>query len=878
MRSLPAVLLLCLAAAPAPAEETREKVLDNGLTVLVRRMAGAPLVTVLTAYRVGSANELSGQTGITHILEHMLFKGSAKYPDGEVARRTEEVGGYMNGYTSTDAITFYQTVPSACLGEFLDRHADAMENATLSPEDLAKEMVVVRSELEGDEGDPAEHLRQALDATAFTAHGLSWPIIGWRHDVEHVGIDDLRAWYVRCFRPNNAIVVVVGDVDPDAALAEVEKRFAPLEAGDRPPEPTPEPPQAGERRVFVRRPAAAPLVMAAWHVPPVGHPDSFALEVAQNVLGNGRSSRLSRALVDKGLATEVSASNEWSRFPALFRVTAVAAPEADPEAVEEAVLAETYRLMEQAPSPAEVARAVRQIERASAFWLDTTEEVASALADFEVYCTHRYAFAFAAEAAKVTPERVQAVARQYFDEDNRTVGLLLPALAAAGLDLRGAAAEIDRAPASPAPPAAAAAAKPPQEFTLGNGLRVLVWESRTTDTVSAVLRWPGGRARDGSSPGLANLTLAMLGEGTTARDRDAWHAALEDAGYAHTQYAGAEYTEVALTGQAAGFPAALALAGEALREPRFAEETFALVRERVAGETEQEREDGRAMAHRAVAHYLFPPGHPRFRPMLEAEVESVRGLALEDVRAFHAAFGRPGAAVLAVAGAVDLETVRKAAEASFGAWPAGEPVAPLAFPAPLEDTVHGAMVLLPGLSEADCVVAVPCALRRDSPDWPTFEIANYILGYGSVFTSRLGRVVRVENGLAYDVFSDLSATLGNGYFWVEFGTAPENDVHATLLVRDVLARAVTEGFTEAEVRTAIGNRVTSLALRTETAEAKAAALADAAWFGLGADYPLRRAEEYRRVTVEAVNAAFRKYVDPRRAVDAVAEPPAKEND
>ncbi|MBI5367860.1 MAG: insulinase family protein, partial [Planctomycetes bacterium] len=540
-------LFAFVAAARPAAAETQEKLLPNGLKIIVHEMHGAPLVTVMTLYRVGSVHEPAGRTGITHLCEHMLFKGSRRYPDGEVDRAVMRCGGYINGFTNTGQITFFQVVPRELLGEFLDRHADAMEQATFDPAEFKREMVVVRSELEGYENDPAYLLEAALFATAFQVHGLRWPIIGWRADVERTTAEDAREWYRAYFRPNNAVLIVTGDVDGPATLGEIERRFGGLARGRTPPEPSPEPPQQGERRVTLRLPASAPLLEIGYKNPPMGHADAFALEVLQFILGEGRGARLRRSLIDAGLAADAEANNYWDHCPTLFIVRATGLPGKDPAPIEAAIDADIARVQAEGVTAEEVAQAVRQTARRRAFALDSTEKTASSLGDFEGYSSYRYAFRLTEEVGKVTPERVQEVARKYLTKENRTVAWVLPTERPAGLDLRGAGAEIDRSPGAPGAansPAGGAAAtgtgvggeRPaeapgqPEEFRLPNGLRVLVWANPAAPTMALRVRWPGGAAASGDHPGASAVALEMLHEGTLAHDRAAFRRELESRG------------------------------------------------------------------------------------------------------------------------------------------------------------------------------------------------------------------------------------------------------------------------------------------------------------------------------------------------------------
>ncbi|MCE9584767.1 MAG: insulinase family protein [Planctomycetes bacterium] len=867
-------LSLFLAALPAAvsADETREKTLQNGLKILVHPMTGAPLVTVMTMYHVGSANEPAGQTGITHLCEHMLFKGSKRFPDGEANREAAKSGGYVNGYTNTDEITFFHVVPKERLLDFLDRHADAMENATFDAAEFRKEMVVVRSELEGDENNPQWLLARSMFATAFQAHGLHHPVIGWRADVERITPGQVKTWYQTHFRPNNAVVIVVGDVDADAAVAEIETRFAGIAPGQIPFEPVAEPPQEGERRVTVRAPSAAPMVEMSWHNAPTGHPDSFALEVMQEALGRGQRARLYRALVDTGLASDLWVGNAWSKYPNLFTIHVTVIPGKDPAAIEKVLDGEIERIRTEGISADETARCIRQIARTRAFSLDATEKVAGALADFEAYSSWRYGLTFSDEVAKVTPERLKAAANKYLLRDNRTVGILLPEAKSASPDLSKSMGEIDRAPkiagkaAAPATETASTV-----EFTLSNGVRVLFWKNPSSPTVALQARWPGGRANAGDGPALSSVALEMLHEGTVAHEKAAFDELLEARGFTMSHYLGTEFAEASTAGLSEDFETAATLLAEFLQQPRWPEAAFAVAKERVIGRLGSEPDSPEETGHRAIGHALFAPGHPRYAGALDDVLAAAATLTLAQVRTFHESHCRPKSLVLAISGSLDEAAVRRVAEKAFGGWKLDGAAPPLVFPAPRDTPSEKRIVVfLPEKSEAFGAVALPCPMRRDDPEFAAFDVLNHILGGGEVWTTRLGKTIRVENGLAYDTQSGVTSTRGNGYFYAQFGSNPENVDKALALLREEIRKIHDNGVSEEEVNDGISFKVGAFPRQTETSEQKAAQLLDLAWYGMGIDYVSRRAKEYRAVTREKVNAAARRYLDPDKLIEVIA--------
>ncbi len=400
-----------------------ETVLANGLKVLIQEVHVAPVATFMVWYKVGSRNESAGVTGISHLLEHMMFKGTPKYGKGEIARVLQRNGASFNAGTSIDYTNYFEVLAADRLELAMEIEADRMVNALIPDEEHRLEMTVVHSELERNEDDPNRALYQETFAQAFQAHPYHWPTIGWRSDVESIRTGQIRDYYKRHYMPNNATVVVVGDVDAASALALVETHFGGIEPGPLPPPVvTVEPPQLGERRFKIRKPGDTGYLMVAYPIPALPHPDNYALDVLGIILGHGKTSRLYQALVEGKLATDAEAANETARDPFLFIAQATAAPGVTLAAVEGALLGQAERLKTGPPSRAELARAQKRIQASFIYSRDSIRSLAQQLGYYETVASYRYLDSYLDSIAKVTPEDVSRVAQGYLREDARTVG------------------------------------------------------------------------------------------------------------------------------------------------------------------------------------------------------------------------------------------------------------------------------------------------------------------------------------------------------------------------------------------------------------------------------------------------------------------------
>ncbi len=410
-----------------------EYLLDaNGLTVLLVPDHSAPVVTFQVTYRVGSRNEVTGTTGATHILEHLMFKGSDNFNDpkgNSVKQYLEKVGGQFNASTAVDRTNYFATIGRDSLEGYVAIEADRMRHLWLHEADRQSEMTVVRNEYERGKNDPDNVLVEEVTAAAFVALPYHHPTIGWRSDIEHVPITKLHDFYDTFYWPNNATVTVVGDIDPAAALGLVKKYYG---AYPRSPQPIPniyteEPEQSGARRVLVKRPGELGTVLIAHKVPNGRDADQPALEMLDAILSSGKNARLYRALVDKGLALNAGAGTELHRDLSLHTLYASLAPNAAHEDVENALLGEVEKIKTGGVTPAEIARVKQQYIAADAYKRDGTAAVASelnewiAVGDWTLYVT------FPQKVQQVTPAHVQRVAKRYFGENQSTTGWFIPA-------------------------------------------------------------------------------------------------------------------------------------------------------------------------------------------------------------------------------------------------------------------------------------------------------------------------------------------------------------------------------------------------------------------------------------------------------------------
>lgn len=875
--------------------ETR---LENGLTVLVQPLRHAPVVSCWIWYRVGSRNELPGLTGVSHWVEHMLFKGTPRFPPGSIFRQVNRWGGTLNGFTWLDYTAYFETLPTPGWELALEIEADRMVAASFDPAEVERERTVILSERAGSENQPGTYLREEVVAAAFRAHPYGHPVIGYREDLLHITRDELYQHYRTFYQPNNAVLVVVGDVEPVAALQAIEHHFGGIPAGTMPPAlRVTEPEQWGERRVTVRRPAPTAQLLMAWRVPAASHPDIPALLVLDAVLsggkpvafggsGMGRSARLYRALVAPGLCTAAVSSMSLTLDPFLFTISATLTPLVEPRHVEQLVDDVVRRIREDPVSEEELTRAKRQLAVQFAAANESAQSRAALLGSLAVVCPERSPEQLWWEIEAVTSDDLLRVANTYLRPERRTVGWLEPSPEGEGslgqASVVGARcvplAEPEtvaprfwfrEVPENPAEPVVLPRVQlAPTADYLANGAYFVGQEVSASRLAVVSVRIPAGAARDDKRPGLASVTGQLLSRGTRRRNEASLNEELDRLGATLTVGVGRDAVDVSLSCLVEALDAALPLFAEVLLEPAFPAEQLESVRQQALTALRQAEQSTRARADVLLRALIYPPGHPYHHRVL-GTAETLETLSSEEVRAFHETFYRPAGAVVAVAGGVNLGRVRASLEQALASWQGEAPR--LTIP-PVEASATGQRrsESLPAKQQADVALGI-VTVPRQHPDFEALRLANVVLGRLGLM-GRIGARVRERSGLAYYAASTLETGLGPGYWSAYAGVAP---VHVERVIAEIveeIERFRDEGPEARELADAKTALAGTIVLGLATAGGVAGALLDLAFYGLGLDYLERLPELLAGIDETMVRDAALRYFDPKRLHIVVVGP------
>lgn len=852
---------------------------SNGLKILLSENHASPVVTVMPLYRVGSRNEAVGHTGATHILEHMMFKGVKDGRTGEVYNfpdRFRQYGGVWNATTWFDRTNYFETVPARHLELCLATEADRMRNLEIKEEERVTEMTVVRSELEIGENNPDRVLLQKLYAHAFVEHPYHHPTIGWTSDVEAISVERLKAFYDVYYWPNNTTLLLIGDFESEKALALVAKYYGvhPASPHPIPPVVTVEPKQEGERRFEIVREGDSPRVAIGFHVPEAGHSDTYSVAAIAAILGSGsKSSRLYRALVDTKLATQAYTWHFEQRDPGMIMVFAAPAEGVSHETVEKAILAELAKLAAEGVDESELKRAKLANRKRTVLAAADPMQLADAIGEAESVADWTFYTTYGEKLDAVSGDDVKRAAAQYFTKDNRTVGWFIPKQAEASAEASTDGAEV-KAVAAPAPVAAEASkssfAARTHSTVLANGLKLQVLPTPGTGIVGMSLQFKaGGYFAPAEKPLVASFTSSLLTSGTASMDARQISAAFEEMGSGIGFRSGNFYTNAGTKVAAVDFETLMRMASDMLINPTFPEKELATLKLRYASHFKEAGSDPESISDNELNHALYGVDsvfHDKSPKDCLAELGTI---TRDDLVAFHKSSYSPKGAVLSVVGDITVEEAVALVEATLGAWEGPEPrefVVPMTA---VQNAGKRIDVHVPDKRSASISLGYASELTRTAEDFAAARIANAAFGGG--FTSRLFKVVRVQNGLTYGVYSAFSdPTFAGGKFGIDLQVNPKNIERAVELVTQLVRDFVASGITEQELTNEVGYAVGTFEVQLRNADAVAATMTQFEALGLGVAGMDAYADEMSSLTKEKVDAAIRKYIDPDKFVTVVA--------
>jgi zinc protease len=886
-----AISMDAAAAEPLPAGVTRGPVVEgiseyrlaNGLQVLFAPDSSKPTTTVNTTYLVGSRNENYGETGMAHLLEHLMFKGSPKYP--QVWKEFTARGMRANGTTWTDRTNYFAsfTAKDADLDWYLRWSADAMTHSFIARKDLDSEMTVVRNELEMGENSPGRSLLKHVLGAAYQWHSYGKDTIGARSDVENVNIERLQAFYRKYYQPDNAVLIVTGKFDEAKALATIAGTFGKIPRPARKIEPTYtlDPAQDGERSVTVRRVGDTQLALAAYHTPAGSSPDFAAFSLLATILGDTPTGRLHQALVETKQAASTFAFTMAFKEPGLILVGAQLPP-ADSMDTARSTLVATVESFSKTPvTAAEVERARAKYLKNFELTASDPEQVGVALSNSISQGDWRLFFLQRDRVRDIKVQDVQRVAAAYLIPDNRTLGLYIPTanpqrppapefadVAPMVKDYRGGAAVVEGEKFDATPQNIESRA---QRFTLGDGMKVAFVPKRTrgaTVNASLVFLYGDEKALLGTSS-VRDMTAAMLDRGTQTMSRGEIRDALDrlKARVSAYAYPGGAVVAVDITAKRDGFLEVLKIVADMLRRPSFPATEFEQLKKEYATQIEAQRREPNSVGYNALERQGNPyrPGDVRYAQSFDEQLAEVGATTLEQVKGLHARFYGGEYSYLAIVGDFDPASTKALLSSLFGDWKSGAPYTRV--PRPLFEPAPASLKFeTPDKAQAFFGARLGFPMQDNSPEYAAVMVANRMLGGEP--SSVLWQRIREKDGLSYGVYSQVysSPYEPRTQFDVNAILAPQNLAKLEAAFNEEIERIRKDGFSAEKLKDAKAGMLQARKLEYAQDGSVSNSLVQHARVNRTLDFDAELDREIEAVTLDQVNAVFRKYVDPAKLV------------
>ena len=831
--------------------------LENGLVIIVREDHSAPVVSAQAWAMTGSIHEGKWLgAGLSHVLEHMLFKGTTTRPGSRIDQEVQEAGGYMNAYTSFDRTVYHIDVPNTGATTAIDILCDIMQHASLPPDELAKELDVIRREMDMGQDNPASRSGRRLFETAYTRSPYRFTIIGYPDIFNELKPDDIRNYYLEKYAPNNVFYVVAGDVKRDEVVTQIKTAYAKTKSRALPPNfLTAEPKQTAPREIIEEAPIELGHLHFAWHIPELRHPDVPILDVLAVLLGSGRSSRLYQQVRER--QGVVHHADAWTYNPGstgLFGMSALV--DADKfSAARDAMLAEIERIKSLSVSSDEVQKAVKQFISATLATRKTMEGQANDLGGSWLAANNlTFSERYLAAVKRVTHADVQRVAREYLTAENRTLYALLPdgttpkisAVVETNSDL------------------------PIQKFELPNGLRLLVKENHRLPFVEFRPAFQGGvLAETADNNGITQLLAKMLLKGTKTRDAEKIATEIESVGGHLDSYGGNNSFGVNAEVLSSDFATGLDLLADVLLNPIFPADPLEREREVQIASIHEQKDNLLKSASNAMRRTLF--GNAGYGLDTLGTEKTVTKLRAADLKSFHRKLVVPNNCVLAIFGDVKAGEVKAAVEKAFRNWKGTPSAGVQALACPGGNTLKRELQRVEVTSDtkqAVIVIGYPATTMHDEDRYALDLLQEACSDLGS----RLFLRVREKLGLAYYVGAQHFPGLAPGYFAFYAGTEPTK---AALIEQEFLAEAEllrTEGLTAEELKRAKAKIIGQKKIARQDLGSLASLTALDELYGLGYQRTELDDAKFEAVTLEQVKAVAQKYLKPDAFVVSVVKP------
>jgi zinc protease len=859
----------------------------NGMNVLLVQDNSAPVVTVQIVYRVGSKHEVSGNTGSTHLLEHLMFKGTPtfnKKNGNPIFKVLQNIGARMNATTWYDRTNYYETIPSDKIELALHIESDRMRNSLLLKKDKDAEMTVVRNEFERGENNPNSILNKEIWSAAYMAHTYHHSTIGWRSDIEKAPIETLRKFYNTYYWPNNATLTIIGDFQKDNLFKLIDKYFGKIEkAIHKMPQPyTEEPTQYGPRRVIIKKPGKMSVVSKAFKIPGRMHEDLPALKVLSQIIGSGPSSNLSVELVDNGHSLYTYARTTNFNEVGLFFVGTGFNSSIKHEDMELKIDSIIDNLKEVGILQLDVDRVVSKLNTQSILYRDGSGSVARQLNEAIAGGDWTDYINASKRLEKVTAEDVLHVAKKYLIEDQSTTGYFIPKSDGTNNKVTPKSTKMDQNNSkvffrTPVNLEEGNITVNINESSLGYetiksienknitretiaGIDVVSIKTSAKDFVTVAASFPiGNYFNKNVNQMIPSITAKMLSKGTAKNDKQEFSKKLEKLGVSIRINADAHHIKISFKCLTKDADVVIGLLAEELREPLFDDKEFRNLKKQLIGNYQQSASNPKTKGTIALSQVMYPKGHPNYSTSIEEAIEYIENATIKDLKTFHKSyFGTKGMHCVVV-GDVNAQELNKSLKTYFGGWSKG--IVSGVEEVKVEKVSSKSMVIsILKKPSAELFIGQYTGLKKSDDDYLAFYVANNILGGG--FSGRLMQTVRDNDGLTYNISSRHSSDIFTGGYWyINASFNPslfQKGLDATMIQVHKWAK---DGVSQDEMNAVKSKLIGSFKVGMATTTGVALTILSFLERGLEPSYIDQYSKDIELVNLKQVNKSIKKYID-----------------
>ena len=867
-----------------PVSGIYDTIFANGLKLLTLERPHLPIVTVMMWYRVGSAHTTPGKTGLAHLVEHLMFKGTASLPKGEIDAITQKVGGSNNAFTCADYTCYYFNFTADHWEKALEIEADRMVNCRWEAKEFASEKKVILEEIAYNQDSPYSFLLQESETAFFRKHPYRYPILGWKEDFEQITLEDAYDFYHSFYRPNNAVLVVVGDVKVQKVIAAVNKLFGNIMPGALPAFPQiKEEKWQQQRRLVLSRDVEIPKFTMLLPTCRAGCHDDYVLDLIDILLGSGKTSRFYRRfIVEENLAQSVNTTNDTRNHPGVFWLAGDLSPNVAPGQIEDIISEEFTRLRRQPVGASELEKIKNIYFSDFIFHQETNFDMAEKIGYFEIFGGYRQIATVPQIIKQISSADIKSIANKYFHPEHTLISWLMPEKKFAAIkrtqrqkaSLRGL-----RAPyLQPRklcfryrPMARTCHDKlDVAHYQLDNGLRLLVLPNRNSPGVSLKLHilHPPGSDPIGKE-GTGNLLGRLLVEGTERHSARQIAHSVEFIGASLTTGAGG----VSARMLAVDFATVLALLSEIIRAPVLDYQAMRREKKKMLADLLILQDESAYHASRAFRQIVYQK-HPYGRSAYGTR-QSIAAIRRQDLLNYHRKYFLPNRSVLAVVGDIDADEVYRLAKNTFACWSPGHIDDARSTPVSLARKAISKYITMP--KQQLLVLFGHIGICRNNPDYYKLLVLDQILGQGEGFTDRLSAKIRDELGLCYSIDCSISASAGiePGTFLATLATSPENYHLAMTTLHHEIEQIKRHGVSEEELANAKAYLAGNFIFALEENDCLADHLIASVRYNLGDDYLSRFSKIIHKVTREDLCQVARKYLHPEVATTVVVGPVAR---